>query len=1490
MNKHFAQKFINPNYPNTLKRAVGGLLSGLLLTSLLLAITPQAASAAVREKVKEPLIMHKFSNSWYIYCKEPQACADEYAAQINAQHAANGRRIRIKYINKTPRYENTVQGVPFSFNFDTQVTSWPVEGSPVEVNVYSGQAWTTTSARCPIKSNGSNWMDRVIEGWPHHKKECVLRIPDEPKICDEKSGGLGNPIFPIGQLKLQREEDYVSQDGLLDFTRTYRSDIGRFSSILDQRLVLPGSNHESNSHCEVLDYTGFPGSDPVSQYCFKDATNSPDQPVQWVDSTGSFTLFDTTVDPDNPLPNPNQSTRLKKVTESGGTSSWLLSRNRHIERYNADGRLLGKHYSDGRFVTYDYSDANTPVSIAPRAGMMIGAQDAWGRSINFNYQADGSLLSFEDPAGQQTSYTYDTDANQVSEVEHADGSTRQYFWNEPTLAPYPPVSALTGVQYENGERSSYKYDYSGKVLSTERAGGVDKWVLTPGYLNVRVTDPLGTQRTIGTTKIHDTVYSTTRSQPAGVGCGASSSSRSFDANGNVISKTDFNGNVTSYTFDLDRNLETQRVEASGTPLAKTISTEWHPDWGLKVSEAQPEMITSWVYNGQTDPQTGQLASCAPSSAEVIDGLPIAVVCKRIEQPTTDENGSTGFNATPTGSPRIWNYTYNQHGKVLTADGPRTDVADIWQYEYWPDNATCPGAGEGTGMDKGCRGELSRVTNPLGHQTDYLKYNAHGQVLEQRTPNNVLISSTYNLKQQLVTRDAGGVVTSYDYNALGLVSRVAPAGGQAITYTYDNAGRLTQITQEATGEYMVYTLDAMGNRTAEQIYDASGSILLSKSEKVYDALGRLAELVGAYNQTTKFEYDANGNRTQETDPNLNPTNYAFDALDFLKQTTDADNGVVDTSYDSQGNPSAVEDQRDLETTYAYNGFGELISQTSPDTGTTSYTVDEAGNRLSKTDARGITTTYTYDALNRLTAIHYPDSSQDISNQYDQGLNGIGRLTQTSDAQSSTDYTYNPNGQLLSQTRATNNGIVTSFDYHYDSNGRLITLTYPSGRKVHTSYNTVGQEDGLTLENPDGTSQSLVSNLQYLPFGPLHTLDYGNSLQLSNGYNQDYRLISQSIPGVFESFYNYDPAGNILDWTNTNNNQSFTYDVLDRLATASGNYGNLGFGYDATGNRLSLTEDSNVDSYNYATDSHHLLEILGINSDNRSYDAVGNTISSQGATFEYDASSRLMRYFNGAITAEYAYDDKNLRLRKDVNGVLTYFRYSPQGQLLGEYDGNGNPIREYIYLAGVPIAQFSGSAIAYLHTDHLGSVIKATDEYQNVVWSAERKPFGERSLVVSQIEMPLGFPGQYLDSETGLFYNWNRYYDSSTGRYITSDPIGLDGGINTFGYVEQNPIINYDPEGENTVAIGGGIGGSIAGPPGAIIGGIIGGLAGIGLSDWLFKRPPADFCEDDDDCDKARKQCHPICVEGCIGNGLGSDAPGCYRKCMRNCLPPECADNY
>ncbi len=181
----------------------------------------------------------------------------------------------------------------------------------------------------------------------------------------------------------------------------------------------------------------------------------------------------------------------------------------------------------------------------------------------------------------------------------------------------------------------------------------------------------------------------------------------------------------------------------------------------------------------------------------------------------------------------------------------------------------------------------------------------------------------------------------------------------------------------------------------------------------------------------------------------------------------------------------------------------------------------------------------------------------------------------------------------------------------------------------------------------------------------------------------------------------------------------------------------------------------------------------------------------ATFEPDVEPQ---------TASYTYNHLGQRFSKTVGAATTYFIYSAEdGQLLGEYSATGAPIRQYILVDGERVGMFNYSSgskqVVYFGNNHLGQPVVAWNSAGEQVFDRIQSPFGETmgEYAVANFEIPVRFPGQYYDSETGFNQNWNRDYDSSTGRYVQSDPIGLRGGINTYAYVGNNPVMFVDPDG-------------------------------------------------------------------------------------------------
>ena len=148
--------------------------------------------------------------------------------------------------------------------------------------------------------------------------------------------------------------------------------------------------------------------------------------------------------------------------------------------------------------------------------------------------------------------------------------------------------------------------------------------------------------------------------------------------------------------------------------------------------------------------------------------------------------------------------------------------------------------------------------------------------------------------------------------------------------------------------------------------------------------------------------------------------------------------------------------------------------------------------------------------------------------------------------------------------------------------------------------------------------------------------------------------------------------------------------------------------------------------------------------------------------------------------------------------THYIYESH-QLIAEADERGKVTREYVYLGQHPVAMFDHGTAYWIHTDHLGSPIAVTDKDQRIVWSAQYEPFGKAIVDedpdgdAKTLTLNLRFPGQYADAESGTHYNLMRDYDPQSGRYVTSDPIGLQDGANPFAYAGQNPVTAIDPLG-------------------------------------------------------------------------------------------------
>lgn len=1127
-------------------------------------------------------------------------------------------------------------------------------------------------------------------------------------------------------------------------------------------------------------------------------------------------------------PDPDIADILTERRDSAGVLlgySLAVAATQQTELYDTAGLLRSVFDRMGQTVlTLDYSDLPPVAGTKPPPNLLQRVTDAGGRSLSFAYDSNNRLAAVTLPDGGTLTYGYDSIGNLTS-VRYPDGKTRQYVYNEASLTSNKSQpTALTGVIDEKGVRfETTRYASSGDAIASSFAGNVDaisveysastsNWA-TPAA----VTSPLGFRTFLTYT---DTGYGSLKPTGASVPCGEQCNqpwkALTYDDNGYPASKTDFKGTVTKTTYTAG-GLLTQQIDASGTAQQRTTNITWNT--GLRVPLTRTVLDASgataaktvWAYNarGQQTARCDLDPSVSAAASYTCGSTPNA--------PTGVRQWLTSYCDTIDGTqcPQI--------GLVLSQDGPRTDVADTTTYRYYltADESGC------TTVGGACHraGDLYQVIDALGRATTYVAYDRNGRPTRTQDANGLIHDLTYTPRgwtaSSTLRANADGAPSDQDqttvvaYDEVGNVKKVTDPDGTFVTYGYDAAHRLTDVTDGA-GNTIHYTLDPSGNRAKEDIKDASGTLTHTLS-RLYNRIGQLATQATAEADPTDFSYDDNGNVQLVTDALKHKTQADYDPLNRVKQTTQDVGGIAAKTqfdYDALDRIAKVTDPKGLATVYQYNGLGDLLKLTSPDTGVTSYTYNSAGSMVTQTDARGTKTSYLYDALGRLTKTTYADKALIATYTYDASQNvcaagetfALGRLSSLQDGSGTTQYCYDRFGRVVREVQ-TINGKAFALRYAYTKGGRLSQFTYPDGAVVDYVRNVLGQTTEVGVTPAGGTRQKLLSGATYYPFGPSAGWAYGNGRPLQRVLDKNYRplAIQDGRKDGLNIGFGFDPAGNLTALTAPGNTAPVVklgYDNLNRLnAFKDGATGTVidGYSYDATGNRLSAQVNGASQTYTYPTDSHRLASVAGVA---RSYDAMGNTTAIDGSarTFAYDATGRLSQAMrSGTLAMEYRYNERGEQVRRFLGTTNTYTVYDEDGHWMGDYDTNGKALQQAIWLDDLPVGVLAGTTLNFVQPDHLGAPRAVIDPARDVAiwtWDIKGEAFGntppnqDPDNDGTTFVFNLRFPGQRYDSATGLNQNYFRDYDASTGRYGQSDPIGLSGGISTWTYVESSPLIFSD----------------------------------------------------------------------------------------------------
>ncbi|MEG5082027.1 putative Ig domain-containing protein [Microcoleus sp. AT8-B4] len=1058
-----------------------------------------------------------------------------------------------------------------------------------------------------------------------------------------------------------------------------------------------------------------------------------------------------------------------------------------------------------------------------------GIVSSTGKSVTFERDAEGRIVSVTDPDGKKVKYEYDTKGDLVAVKDREENSTQFKYEDEDRphfLTEVIDSLGRSGVKTE--------YDEQGRLKQIIDANGsAVELVYDPNNSIQKVKDVFGKETTY--------VY---------------------DSRGNVLTEIDPLGKRIDRTYDADNNVLTETVitselNAAGILVEVKSKTEWTYDSrGNKLTEKDAlGNVSRWTYNsrGQVLSETDALGNTATYTYSPRGNLLTTKDAKgnvtsysydtrgNILSITDATNNTTNFQYDAAGnvtnledsSGHKATYIYDSNGnmlretmKVATPTGEKEFVTE-WTYNNEGQIKSVTQGGRTLTYEYKAGRQSASIEN--NRRTEY-RYNSEGKLVEtiypDDTPNNSDNSRTITVYdkggRQRATIDRDGRVTHYKYDDAGqlietiypndttnqiqqLLNAISPGttpqsvDWTAVVYPDITPAYLANNSRTKTEYYkngqVKAEIDIDGNRT-EYEYDAAGRVTLTRFDATnyitytYDAVGnRKTETIFAGGTSTTTTYDSKGQVTATTDPNGKTTQFEYDANGQLKAVVDALQKRTEYTYDSAGHLTSVKDALGQVTAYEYDDKGRRKAVIRPDNKRSTFVYDDVANTVTITDLNNKTVKYTYNDPNQVVAKQYQNvSGATVSVTY--ATNGLEETI--TDSRGATVYKYDSLGQVISRKDPVGPYLTSgnSIEYKYDS-GQVSEVKTPT-RTTGYTYDSEGRLK--TVSTPDmGTV-----TYEYDSLGNLWKTSYPNNLAETRTYDNLGRLdvvktakidpITQQELQVISSFdYAVDAVGNRKEVVEQNGRKvEYEYDDLNRLLEEkvsndpNGNNRVLGYTYDAVGNRLTKTDSvSGVTTYTYNNlNQLDFLNASGVVTD-YTYDDSGNLISevtgnnSTVYRWENDGENRLVgvTVTEGGITrnVEYKYNDRGIRVGKVVDGVETRYlidELQPYSQVVEEYDAAGNPKASYVYGYDL-VGKLQGNQPSFYHADGLGSTRLLTNGLGGVTDSYSYDAYGNLIAATGGSNNAYLFAGEQRDTETGLDYLRARYYDPFLGRFVSAD---------------------------------------------------------------------------------------------------------------------------
>ncbi len=710
-------------------------------------------------------------------------------------------------------------------------------------------------------------------------------------------------------------------------------------------------------------------------------------------------------------------------------------RNTSTFAYDALGRLLRTSDALGQATTFTYDAAGRPVSVTDRrgattsftydaSGRMTSSTDALGGVSTYAYDANGNRTALTDPAGKTTRFAYDA-RDRLTAVTDPLGATAStaYDDNGNVVATTDPLGHTASFAYDfrnlrtlatdrAGGRTTYAYDAAGRAVSsadplgattslaydrsgrlvttTGALGGVTSVAYSAAGRRASLTDPKG-----NTTRfVYDASGRLVRSTDALGG----TATLAYDPAGDVVSRSDALGRTTSFTYDALERLVAS-VDALGGQTMRAYDAEGAPTALTDANGA----TTAYAYDA-----LGRLTAVT----DALGGITrYAYGARGLLTSLSDANGHTRTYAYDAdrrlvreadGLGRARTYSYD-------VNGDRTSMVDAMgrttSYRYdAEDRLSAVGYADGTAVTytRDAAGQRTAMTDPLGttsYQYDALRrptsvtdafgktvgygYDANGLRTSLTYPDGRKAAYAYDALGRLTSVAFAGGTNVYSYDAVGNATSAAFANGTRFAATYDALDRITALTNSdgegKTAASFSYAYDPLGNITGEAATGTHGPA--DQRTYAYDALSRLVAVTDREKQTTRYAYDAVGDRTAVSrNKGEDPLAASFDAAGELTTLSRGGSPLASFQYDASGELTS-ETTGDATTTFSWDAAGRLVGRSAKD-GQTSYAYTGDGALVRETrsgddPADAKTLQYTLDAAGPLSQVLSASEGKDAT---------------------------------------------------------------------------------------------------------------------------------------------------------------------------------------------------------------------------------------------------------------------------------------------------------------------------------------------------------------------------------------------------------------------------------------------------------------------------------------------------------------------------------